>query len=54
MKFVYLEADAEELRANKRIADVVVDTISRIVDAYESAFEKCPESVLNIEEDEEE
>lgn len=58
MKIIILEATAEELRANKRVADAIVDALSDMCDSISrlpwSSFENTEEEETTEEEEDNE
>lgn len=56
MKIIIFEASKEELAANKRVADTIVDTLSTFLDSFTklSEYSNYNRNVDNNKEDEEE
>lgn len=53
MKIVYIECDAEEMRANRTLIDTLTDIAHGIVDALNSPIPNDPEQELEKDEKEE-
>ena len=53
MKIIIFEADKEELAANKRVADTIVDTLSSFLNSFTrlDAFSNSDSDINNNEEE---